>query len=544
MKQALRALGLASFLLAGAVHGAEIAAPGGISAVTVFADRALVTRTAEVALPKGDTTVVVGGLPGNLLPESVRVKGQGPAGLVIGAVETRPVFSEQLVREQEQRLTDELLGLQDQQRELDDRIKALQVRLRVIESIGQEAPATVKDEIARGKLAPETWKQAWMTLGAGAAETYAEIQKVEIRKRELDNRIAKTEAELDQVRTGRRDALEARIEVAAAHAGSARLTVEYQVHGASWEPLYDARLDSEAGTLNLAQLGQVQQNTGEDWTGVQLTLSTAQPSRSAELPELDPWFVDLADNELEARRKAEMAQRGKMESERRPMAAPTVAAPAEMRQAQAVSSEFAAEYRIPGVATVPADDAPHKFGLATLDLPAEITVQAVPKLAPRAYLQAKATYGGAMPLLPGRVALFREGTYIGNGSLDLLRPGEALKLSFGVDDKVRVKHQLETGGRAREGVFSRSKRVERRYRIDVANYHARPITITVQDGLPVPQDERIKVELLQGTAPTAQDVEGRKGVLAWTYEYAPKEEKAIAFGYALSYPEDARVPGF
>ena len=46
--------------------------------------------------------------------------------------------------------------------------------------------------------------------------------------------------------------------------------------------------------MSLAQLGQVQQRTGEDWTGVALTLSTAQPSVGAVLPELDSWFVQVA----------------------------------------------------------------------------------------------------------------------------------------------------------------------------------------------------------------------------------------------------------
>ncbi len=141
MKTTFRAIWLLAFvLLAGTIHAGEIAAPGSISAVTVFADRALVTRTAEVVLPKGESLVIVTGLPANLITESVRVKGQGSAGLVIGSVETRPVFSEKLVREQEQRLADELTRLKDEQRVLEDRIKGLQARLKLIESIGQAAP--------------------------------------------------------------------------------------------------------------------------------------------------------------------------------------------------------------------------------------------------------------------------------------------------------------------------------------------------------------------------------------------------------------------
>ena len=41
------------------------------------------------------------------------------------------------------------------------------------------------------------------------------------------------------------------------------------------------------------QIGEVRQRTGEDWSNVRLTLSTARPSVSARLPELDPWFIEF-----------------------------------------------------------------------------------------------------------------------------------------------------------------------------------------------------------------------------------------------------------
>src|SRR6185503_7401578 len=46
----------------------------------------------------------------------------------------------------------------------------------------------------------------------------------------------------------------------------------------------------------------VAQNTGEDWTGVALRLSTAEPDQFAPLPELQPQKI--------GRRQAEPAKRG------------------------------------------------------------------------------------------------------------------------------------------------------------------------------------------------------------------------------------------
>jgi hypothetical protein len=110
---------------------------------------------------------------------------------------------------------------------------------------------------------------------------------------------------------------------------------------------------------------------------------------------------------------------------------------------------------------------------------------------------------------------------------------------------VRVRYRLETGERSREGLINKDRRIERRYLIEIANHHARPMEITVLDQLPVARDERIEVELLRATTkPSAQDFDDRNGVLAWTDSYAANEERQIRFAYAVTYPEGQTLPGF
>lgn len=69
-------------------------------------------------------------------------------------------------------------------------------------------------------------------------------------------------------------------------AAEAEFELEYLVPGARWVPNYALRLEKgmTGGTLQLR--ASVAQATGEDWTGVALSLSTASLSRRADLPEL------------------------------------------------------------------------------------------------------------------------------------------------------------------------------------------------------------------------------------------------------------------
>jgi ribosomal protein L29 len=65
-----------------------------------------------------------------------------------------------------------------------------------------------------------------------------------------------------------------------------QLIVEYFVQGAKWTPTYVCRLNSVTNTAAIALRALICQRTGEDWSGVQIELSTATPTGWCELPEL------------------------------------------------------------------------------------------------------------------------------------------------------------------------------------------------------------------------------------------------------------------
>ncbi len=435
------------------------------------------------------------------------------------------------------------------------------MQLSFISAIGREGPKLLNQQMAEGRFDPEALGQALGLLGRGAAEAYEAIRTAEIAKRTLAQEIDLAQRRLDKVRTGRRETLTARVNLETEAPAEVRLELTYQLPGASWRPLYDARLDTESGATRLIQIGEVRQGTGEDWSNVRLTLSTARPSVSARLPELDSWFIDFAypgrydDKRERNRNEAELSVlrdtlSRSFEAPKAPLDEAMVVTggaslPAETQTARVVAGEFAATYRIPVAANVPSDNEPHRFVVSEQAFEAQLAVHTVPKVAPRAYLTAAFAYDGVTPILPGPVSVFRDGVFVGNSSLDMLRPGEEVTLSFGVDDQVRVDYRLETGQRSSEGLFDKNLRLERRYLIEVTNHHARAIEIAVLDQLPVARDKAIEVVLLRGsTSASERDVDTRKGVLAWRYSYEPGETRTIRFGYAVTYPDGQAVPGF
>lgn len=536
----------------------EVIGQGPITAVTVFPDRAEVRRSIAIDIPAGASTVLVENLPAGLIPQTLRVRGAADSAVVIGSVESKRHFAEGAVRAEERRLNVELERLQDQRRTLEDRIAAARLQLDFLTALGRNVPQIANRDLVEGRMSPEDWRQALEVLGQGATTAYTSIRDAEVETRKLDGRIRQIQNELSRVHTGRTATLTARINLESAAPAQAGVELSYQIGGASWRPLYDARLDTESGELRMIQYGEVRQGTGEDWSEAALTLSTARPARTTTLPQLEAWFIDfvnlarleekdLSSSELrnlqDAMQKSVTGGAGAQapagEPEREAML------PAESAMAQVVAGEFAAEYRIPGESAVPSDNEPHKFVIAQRGLATKLAVRTAPKLAPEAHLYGEIQFTGEAPWLPGPVAIFRDNAFVGTTEIGILRPGETFKLAFGTDDRVRVSYRLETGERSREGIINKDRRMERHYLIKIANHHARPMEITVLDQLPVARDERIEVELLRATTkPSEQDFDDRKGVLAWTGSYEADEEREIRFAYAVTYPEGQTLPGF
>lgn len=541
-RQLIRSTAVLVGLLALPALADELRPSTRITDVIVFPDRAEVVRRAEVDLGAGSHSLRIEGLPAALLVDSVRVDAFSSGGLMVGAVELRPQFTAELASPAEREITASINALELKQRELADRAAAARVQLDFIGSIGKALPGRVDEEIARGLPDPEVWRKSWSALAAGADEALAAIRGLDAEQARVGRELEAKREELARVQTGQRATMEALVGLEAQAATRATVDIRYQVPGAGWRPLYEARLDSSDGSTQLIQRAEVQQATGEAWDAVNLTLSTARPAAATEMPRIEPWFIDIIQRPS-PRPTSEAAQAMRAAPKASADFAEMAAAPPVL--AETVAAEFAAEYRVPGQVTVAADSAAKSFILNQRQLTVELSVRATPRLAPEPFLYGEAVFPGPEPLLPGPVAIFRDGAFTGRASQPLVRPGDRMALPFGADDKVSVDYRLETGGRSTDGIFNKRRRIERHYRIEVTSRHSVPIPITIIDQIPVPQDERIQVELLgDSTTPTRRDPDGRRGVVEWTQTFGPGETRIIQFAYAVSVPQELNLSGF
>jgi uncharacterized protein (TIGR02231 family) len=544
-------------LIATQALAAEIKGASVIDAVTVYPAGAEIARIGKVAIERGEHTLLFTDLPADAVASSIRVEGKATGKLEIGSVDTRivqvPRSDEQAAATERRRVEQDIEKLRDERALLQATIHAAETQKRLVDNLAQ-MPA--QPQLAgSGPIAQPNWNELFMLIGQRGAEAHKTILETQIKARETERQIKDLEGKLASLSPTRRARMEVKVSVGAAAALEASIVIRYQVRRAAWTPYYDARLSTgtkaEAPKLQLVRRASIEQRSGESWENVALSLSTARPSAGTAAPLLSALVVDfeserppppapaarpsptsgLRNAPMTARRSTDLGD-DRLEAE---------ALAADEARAKVEVQAFQAIYGIVGRVTVPDTGETKRVQIDTMELDPALAVRAVPRRDEKAYLYAKVTVARGTPLLPGSVSLFRDATFVGNGRLPLLAPGEQHELGFGVDDAVRVRYAIAEEKRGETGIISSSKTDTRSYRITAKNLHPRPIALTVLDQIPVSLNADIKIDLIGKSVPSRRDVDDKRGVLAWDATLAPDEERAVEFGYRATWPAGKNV---
>jgi uncharacterized protein (TIGR02231 family) len=200
-------------------------------------------------------------------------------------------------------------------------------------------------------------------------------------------------------------------------------------------------------------------------------------------------------------------------------------------------------FRIPGRVSVGASEGAKSLRISTATIAPDLTIRSVPVIDPTAFLEASFTQREEAPLLPGRVAIYRDGVFVGRGQMTAANKEENVRLGFGADDKVKVERAVVKRNEGSAGlIVTTSKTDERSFKTVVRNGHDFPIRIAIEDQLPVSENEEIQVEMLPATTPpTATNLRDRRGVLEWAFEAKPGELKDIALAWRVRWPKDKSI---
>ena len=546
----------AFILMAAPAMAAEVKGTSAIAGVTVFPSGAEVTRVSRVRIAQGDHVVLLTDLPSQAVPGSIRVEGKSSGRLEIGSVDTRrlavPRTDPAAAASERRTLELEIEKLKDS-RALAQAVSQAAETQKLFISKLIDLPSHLPSGGSQGATPLPDWNQLYATIGERTIDAQKVILETSVKLRDIDRQLTDLEKKLVALAPTQEERTEVKVFVTAGAALDAELSIRYQVGSASWTPLYDARLTTgarnDAPRLTLVRRANIQQRSGEDWTDVALALSTTRPGSGTAAPELYAMLVDFeADapprpvaSAPAVRSIRPQQDRAAAEEDGRAKASGAAMDAVTERSAGVETAPFQAIFTIPGTVTVLTTGEMKRVQIDEAQLDPALTVRVVPRVDTRAFLYAKVTLPKTTPYLPGPVSLFRDATFVGSGRLPQLAPGQEHELGFGSDDSIRVRHAVLDEKRGESGIITSSKTDQRNYRITVKNHHARAMTVTVLDQVPVSQNQDIKVELIAKVPPSRKDPDDKRGVLAWDVKVEPDEEKQIEFGYRVSWPADKRV---
>ncbi len=533
----------------------NIEAVSHIDSALVYPDAAAVTRTADVELPEGATTLIFRGLPMGLDPASLRVSAQASGRVSIASIETRvtPEGPPESVYD------GKLKALRSDRENWQTTLEALEAKKAMMIRFSQSGPE---------KLSPDSrpldisqWQSAWDTVGAGLAKTGDDLNAAKAKIREIDAQIAALEQIRQKPPSQVRATREASVAVDAESNTRASLRLTYRIAGAGWQPAYDARLETNAGgkaALELVRRATIAQRTGEDWTDVALSVSTTRAQRNAEAPEVytqrisfyePPVAAALAGGVGARARQAALPQAAPPQMDRPALDAMLQEKAVAGKSVDAVEQQstidaaaYQASFQIPGRVTIASDGASKGFRILTANFSPDLLLRASPAIDPTAYLQARIVNGEDAPLLPGAVNVTRDGEFVGVSRIGLVAPGDSTDLGFGADDRVKIARAPVKRKENEPQWFGSTKTETREFKTTIKNLHPFPLKMNIVDQIPISENTAITIDQLPATTPpTEKNINDRRSVMGWTFDLAPGDTKNITLAYRMKWPADRDV---
>lgn len=517
-----------------------------IDAVTVFQTGAEIVRSFTVQMEPGEHRLLLR-LPHDIQQNSIQIEGTSQREVSISALDLRLApadTSEQDARDAE--LRTQIAALEDEVRRFSMVLSDVGFARELVESLVQRKLLPAGQNTTPPVPEPGALTSLLDMVEGRLSQLSESTLEARAGKAEADEKIAELRARLSEQLPTEEPGWQASIHVVAQNTAAASFLLRYRLNSASWEPLYEARLSTdEAGNvtrLKLVRNATVAQTTTEDWNNVELTLSTAQRTSTIFPPELEPLSIRRFQHEIEEELPQTQSGRGVSSpvsgsAEQGSRTADATDAVSRM-QASASIAAFNALYAIPGRVTIDQSGNAKNVRIDTNDIVANLFLVAVPKVDLTAYLISRFTTNNSTPLLPGRVMLFRDEVFVGEGRLPLTAPGETIELGFGADDLVTIGRREVDRKSGETGLVSTVYIEERSFLTTITSSHSFDIAITIQDQVPVSTDERIRVELLPGTTrPNEQDIDDGSGVYSWTETLEPDAPQEIRFGFRVTWPK-------
>jgi hypothetical protein len=175
--------------------------------------------------------------------------------------------------------------------------------------------------------------------------------------------------------------------------------------------------------------------------------------------------------------------------------------------------------------------------LKAYDIPANYRYSAIPKLDKDAFLIAEISDWNQYSLLEGESNLYFEDGFVGRSILNAAGLQDTLLISMGRDRSIVVQREkMEEFSKKR--TLGSNITETRGYEITLRNNKSQPVTMKVDDQIPVSVNSTITVEAIELSS---GKLNPQTGNVTWEITLAPGAQQKISLQYEVKYPKSERV---
>lgn len=532
-----------------------------IESVVLYQGRAAITRVATTTLTPGLWKLYFEDLPASIQPDTLEAK--SGSGRILSVDFTQRATPDAASTPDAAVMDTEIRKINQEIAATVDALNGLQSELKVVESVGIRAAtdATKDGGTVKLDLASLDGQLAWMATQririGGLIRTTTE--RANLLQKDLQTAVDRRNALGGRAKTMQ----SAEVLLAITTEAEVPVRLSYLVTDARWEPVYSIRASTDRNVIGIEFDALVIQNSGEDWKGVRLSLSTARPSYAASPPTVTPWFVDVR----EVFERATTASVGRVASAN---PAPT-AMPASVEMSDASSgfskSKSVAEklsedavvggsgpsvtYTIALPFDAPSDDQVRRRArIASFDAPTKFVFQTQPIASEGVFLRGTLTNSSPFQLLPGRASVFVGADYVGSTPFIGAAPQQEFDVFFGADPAVTARRELIKKEDRQSGLFGGGLDTVSDYRVTISNGTGRPIDMELFDRQPVSRNDKIEVNLSASSLLLSRDADYiatqfPQGILRWDLAIQPtpsgSEGTIVTWTVVISRSKDIEI---
>jgi len=501
-------------------------AESSLSAVTLYRGQAQITRDVAVPAGEGAVELVVSGLPDQIQPGSLFA--EGGQGIDVRAVRYRERVVGQEPRDDIRALDEQIIEQQSLMQTNQAMQELVNSRFAYLHQLESFAATTATSELSSGVLDAGQLRDTTTFI-------FDQREQATVRLLELRNEARVLQVELQSLQQ-QRSLLAGRSQTTVreavlfldrrdAQANEVKLT--YLVGNCGWSPSYNVRGDLAGGTMRVEYNALVRQMSGEDWQGVELTLSTASPMINSSSPTIAAFPVSL-----QALTHGGRAVTGNFDPTDSPEAAARVGDEYRgiMRSQVSNSAEFngiatrvegvqvawssnvfansrqlfelcepvtqlmpasemlpsaeqglSISYVVPGLVSVQSRADQQMTRIMQSELEGEFYYVANPVMTQYVYREAEAVNTSGQDLLAGPVSVYLDGRFVGRTEMVSVTRGQTFIMGFGTDPQLTASRQILEREQQQQGG---NTRLHFAYRLAIENYGDTPAEVRLYDRLP------------------------------------------------------------